>query len=167
VTSDQAAFLAFTRRVVALRRAFPVLRRRKFFQGRSIRGAGVKDIAWLDPSGREMTDANWQSPDARALGVLLPGDAIDELDDRAQRVISGTLLLLYNAGDTPVEFRLADEGSRTAWLPVLDTARPCDAVEPCPGGGCYELAPHSMAVLQRVPRRHEDRTRHPEGSVIS
>ena len=26
----------------------PVLRRRKFFQGRGIRGADVQDIAWLD-----------------------------------------------------------------------------------------------------------------------
>jgi glycogen operon protein len=150
LSSDQASFLSFTRQLVALRRTYPVLRRRKFFQGRSIRGAGVKDICWLDPSGQEMTDAGWQSPDARALGVLLAGDAIDELDERAQRIVSDTLLVLYNAGETPVEFRLPNEGSSTGWLPVVDTARACDGGTPCEGDALYELAPHSMAVLRRV-----------------
>ena len=62
-----------------------MLRRRKFFQGRRIRGADVQDIAWLDASGREMTDEVWNSPDVRCLGVRLNGDAIDELDERGER----------------------------------------------------------------------------------
>ena len=62
-----------------------MLRRRKFFQGRRIRGADVLDIAWLDPSGREMTDETWSSPDVRCLGVRLNGDAIDEVDERGER----------------------------------------------------------------------------------
>ena len=49
-------FLDFTRRVIRIWKENPVLRRRKFFQGRRIRGADVQDIAWLDASGREMTD---------------------------------------------------------------------------------------------------------------
>src|SRR5688500_14822733 len=48
-----AAFLAFVRNLIALRRAQPVLRRRRFFLGRSIRGATVKDVAWLDTAARE------------------------------------------------------------------------------------------------------------------
>ena len=44
------------RRVIRIWKDHPVLRRRKFFQGRRIRGAEVFDITWLDPSGREMTD---------------------------------------------------------------------------------------------------------------
>jgi isoamylase len=39
-----------------------VLRRRKFLQGRRIRGADVTDIAWLDPTGGEMTDETWNAP---------------------------------------------------------------------------------------------------------
>ena len=49
-------FLEFSRRVIRIWKDHPVLRRRKFFQGRRIRGAEVFDITWLDPSGREMTD---------------------------------------------------------------------------------------------------------------
>ena len=43
-----------SRRLVHFRLSQPVLRRRKYFQGRSIRGGDVKDVAWLAPDGREM-----------------------------------------------------------------------------------------------------------------
>jgi glycogen operon protein len=86
LTPSQREFLEFTQRLVHLRRQQPVLTRRKYFQGRSIRGAGVKDIYWLDPSGREMTDEAWTAPFVRSLGVLMVGDAIDDVDERGRRV---------------------------------------------------------------------------------
>ena len=86
-----------------------MLRRRKFFQGRRIRGADVLDIAWLDPSGREMTDETWNSPDVRCLGVRLNGDAIDEVDERGERIVGDTLLILLNAGEDAVPFSLPDD----------------------------------------------------------
>lgn len=82
LTPTQQEFLDFTRRLVHFRRRQPVLTRRTYFQGRSIRGASVKDIYWLDPSGREMTDEAWNAPFVRSLGVLMVGDAIDEVDER-------------------------------------------------------------------------------------
>ena len=76
-------------RVHAPARAVPPRRsrccmRRKYFQGRAIRGADVKDIYWLDPSGREMTDEAWNAPSVRSLGVLMVGDALDEVDERGR-----------------------------------------------------------------------------------
>ena len=44
-----------------------------------------------------MTDATWNAPHARALGVMLAGDAITELDARGERVRDDTLLILLNA----------------------------------------------------------------------
>ena len=42
----------------------PVFQRRKFFQGRSIRGEGVKDVSWFGPDGKiygiELLNANEQ-----------------------------------------------------------------------------------------------------------
>src|SRR6185437_1475074 len=99
-------FLEFTRRIIRIWRENPVLRRRKFFQGRRIRGAEVIDIAWLDPAGAEMTDEMWTSPDIRSLGVRLNGDAILEVNERGERIMGATLLLLLNAGDTPASFVL-------------------------------------------------------------
>jgi isoamylase len=163
---ERAAFLEFTRRVVRLRREQPVLRRRKFFQGRAIRGAGVKDIAWLDPSGQEMTDQHWHSPDARALGVLLSGDAIGELDERGRQVRGHTLLVLYNAGDEAVAFRLPADGGVRGWQELVDTADPVRHGQVRAPATPYTLTAHSMAVLQQVlmEERHEDGTLRVTGS---
>ena len=51
----------FTARLAALRRAHPVFRRQRFFQGRPIRGSSIDDIAWLRPDGRHMTEQDWDS----------------------------------------------------------------------------------------------------------
>jgi NAD(P)-dependent dehydrogenase (short-subunit alcohol dehydrogenase family) len=61
VTPEKQAFLDFARRVVKIRREQPVLQRRRFFHGRAIRGTAIRDILWLNPAGREMTDEDWQA----------------------------------------------------------------------------------------------------------
>jgi len=148
----QREFLAFVRQLVRLRRTEPVLRRRKFFQGRAIRGKGVKDISWLGPSGQEMTDRLWSSPDARALGVLLSGASIDELDERGQPTRGNTLLVLYNAADAPLDFQLPSDGVVHWWEPLLDTARSQPSSSRLASGDAYSLAPHSLALLRRDDR---------------
>ncbi|MDX6382359.1 MAG: isoamylase, partial [Rubrobacteraceae bacterium] len=60
-------FLQFVRRMIQMRKEHPVFRRRRFFQGRGIQGAGEKDITWLTPEGREMTDEEWDNSVARSL----------------------------------------------------------------------------------------------------
>ena len=99
LTDEQKALCEFIAELVHFRLAQPVLRRRKFFQGRSIRG-GVKDVAWFAPDGREMTDEAWNADFVRSLGMLLSGDAIDEVDERGEPIIGDTLLVLLNAHTT-------------------------------------------------------------------
>ena len=150
LTAEQRDFLEFTRRMIVIWRTQPVLRRRRFFQGRPIRGAGVKDICWLNASGREMTDADWNAPEARRLGVLLAGNAIEEVDARGQHIVGDTLLILLNADASPTAFTYPADG-RGNWELLVDTARPTlsdVALE----GDRYELDAHSMAVL-RLRRR--------------
>jgi len=147
LTLAQQQFLAFTRRLVRFRRSQPVLMRRRFFQGRAIRGVGVKDIYWLDPSGREMTDKAWNSPSARALGVLMVGDALEEVDERGRPVHGDTLLILLNAHHLEVRFALPAIGPHTSWLRVVDTIAPyveekCDA-----SGATYPLQGRTLALF--------------------
>jgi len=147
-TPERRDFLDFTRRVIRVWKEHPVLRRRKFFQGRRIRGADVLDIAWLDPSGREMTDSPWSSPDVRCLGVRLNGDAIHEVDERGARIIGDTLLLMLNAAEQPVAFTLPTTAPEERWETLLDTADPWAPPRRLRAGGRYELLPRSMAVLK-------------------
>ncbi|MGH8057253.1 MAG: glycogen debranching protein GlgX, partial [Candidatus Entotheonellia bacterium] len=113
--------LEFTRRLIQFRHQHPVLRRRKFFQGRRIRGSEVKDLAWFRPDGKEMTDEDWQNPYARCLGLRLAGDAIEDVDDRGNRIVDDTLLILLNAHYEPIPFVLPAHRRKVRWDLVLDT----------------------------------------------
>ncbi len=148
----QQELLDFTRQVIALWREQPVLHRRKFFQGRSIRGSDIKDITWLEPSGQEMTDESWDSGFVRSLGMLLAGDMIDETDERGQRIVGDTLLLLLNAHHEAVAFQLPPLAQGESWECVLDTASGILPKVPVPQTlAGYHLAGRSLAVL-RLPR---------------
>jgi glycogen operon protein len=153
--AEQKAFLEFTRRVIRIWRDHPVLRRRKFFQGRKIRGAGVVDIAWIDPSGREMTDEAWSSPDVRCLGVRLNGDAINETDERGEVIVGDTLLILLNASNSDVPFALPDTGPAERWETLVDTADPWSATRWLMATERYPLPAQSMTVL-RLGSRNRD-----------
>ena len=153
--ADDREFLEFTRRLIRIWKENPVLRRRKFFQGRRIRGAEVLDIAWLDPSGREMTDAMWNSPDVRCLGVRLNGDAIDEVNERGERITGETLVLLLNAAESPISFALPAARREERWEMLIDTADPWLPSRRLTAGERYLLQARSMAVL-RLNSRKED-----------
>src|SRR6202041_4023221 len=66
--------LAFTQKLARLRRRHPVFRRRRFFTGAypgagDGTGAGTVDIAWLTPSGDEMTESDWRASYAKSVAV--------------------------------------------------------------------------------------------------
>ena len=60
--------LAFTKFLLKIYREHPVLRRRRFFQGRAIRGSEIKDITFFRHDGQEMNDEDWNNPIAKTLG---------------------------------------------------------------------------------------------------
>ncbi len=119
---DRAA-LEFTRHVFAIRMQNPVLRRRSFFSGRPVSENGVKDLIWLRPDGQEMTDGDWHDPDNRVLGMLVPGEATDEVDERGRLIKGDTLLLLLNASGRSRYFTLPQLDEPGIWRDVANTAR--------------------------------------------
>ncbi len=141
-------FLSFVKKVIKIRKDHAVLRRRKFFQGRRIRGKDVLDITWLDASGREMADDTWSSPGVRCLGVRLNGDAIDELDERGERIVGATLVILLNAGVDAIPFVLPSTAASERWETLLDTADPWQPPRALRGRERYQLQSRSMAVLR-------------------
>jgi len=109
------------RALAALRRGHPVFRRRRFFRGRPS-SVGLGDIAWLTPSGREMTGLDWGASYGKAMAVFLNGDAITEPGPHGERVADDSFLLLFNAHSDPVTFTLPAERFGRSWEVVLDTA---------------------------------------------
>ena len=149
---DQA-LLRFTQRLVRIRQEQPTLRRRKFFQGRRIRGSEVKDLTWFRPDGAEMTDAEWTDASLSALALRLAGDAIDERDRHGNRIRGDTLLILLNAGHHDVPFRLPplDRQGKTCWEVMVDTADPDDS-QPAhwDGGLDVPLRARSVVLCRRT-----------------
>jgi glycogen operon protein len=115
----------------------------------------VQDIAWLDPSGAEVTDAMWTSPDMRAIGVRLNGDAIQEVDERGRRITGDTVLLLLNAGEETVSFTLPAAAPIERWETLFDTADPWQPPRRLRGGDRYELHGRAMAALKLNNRRDD------------
>jgi glycogen operon protein len=145
----------FVRRMATIRREHPVFRRRRFFQGRPLRGAHVEDIAWLQPSGEPMTDEDWDNGYARSLAVFLNGSAIRESDSRGERIIDDSFLLLFNAHHEPITFTIPDATYGEAWTVEVDTAAPLfdvAAVVPrtAKPGGEFTAEGRSVLVLRRT-----------------
>ena len=124
-----AELVTFTRALIALRAEHPVFHRRRWFQGRPIRGGDVGDIAWFRPDGVEMSDEDWSQGNARSLTVWLNGDGIVEPDARGEAVHDDTFALLVNAHYEPLVFRLPPEDWGAAWETVIDTDRPVGGLQ--------------------------------------
>ncbi|HEX7321744.1 MAG TPA: glycogen debranching protein GlgX, partial [Mycobacterium sp.] len=125
LAEKSADLVSFTRTVAKLRTDHPVFRRRRFFEGRPMRGGGeTRDVAWLTPAGQEMTQQDWDAEFGRCVMVFLNGDALREPDIRGQRIIDDSFLLCFNAGDHAVDFCTPDGDYAQQWTAVLDTNDP-------------------------------------------
>jgi isoamylase len=144
---ERRAFLEFCRRAIRLMRDHAVLRRRRFPEGRRLRGADAKDIMWLAPGGHEMTEDEWNADHVKCLGVRLSGDAIGEVGEDGRPIVGDTLLYLLNAWTNSIGFTLPSFAVRVRWRTVLDTFDDGRVGEIHAGGASYELAGHSLAVF--------------------
>ncbi|MBI3054925.1 MAG: glycogen debranching protein GlgX [Betaproteobacteria bacterium] len=151
LTPDRTRLLEFTRRMIALRRAHPVFRRRDFFQGRPIHGGSVKDIVWFKPDGTEMNDEEWNQHFARSLGVLLAGQGLTETDQRGRPVTDLDFLLLFNAHHEEIAFSLPNHAAARRWLVVIDTTHEDGLAHDgtFDGGSPYPLKGRSLALLRQ------------------
>ncbi len=144
------ALLGFTIRMIRLRQSQPVLQRRRFFRGAHFHDSSLKDLAWFRPDGSEMTEEDWRQPYIRSLSYLLGGDSIATPDERGQRIVGDTLLVLMNAHHEAVPYTLPAIEWGHEWEILLDTAGASDAKrDRLYASGVVEVAPRSLVVLSR------------------
>jgi glycogen operon protein len=157
LTKEQKDFFQFTKKVIQFLKANPVLRRRKFFQGRHIRGSEIKDISWFGPTGREMNDEEWNAGFVRCLGMRLAGDAMGEVDKKGNPIFGETLLILLNAHHESIPFVLPAHKKGTRWSLRLDTTFEDlhDMGGMARGGRTYSLQGRSLAVFHLTTGRRE------------
>ena len=122
LAGDDGDLTEFLAGLVRLRLSHPALHRRRFF--------AEGEIQWLRPDGREMTDADWSEPFARAVAVTSA---------------TGPLMLLVNAWWEPLTFQLPERLRGEPTSIVVDTAGDGTAVV----GAEVTVGPRSLLVLSR------------------
>ena len=128
----------------AIRKSTGAFGRHDFLKGFQNSETGLKDVYWLAPEGREMTEMDWHDPERRTLGCQF-GNELGEAD---------RLLLLFNASAEAAPFILGDEFPGTAWRPVVDTANesglPMTKAETLKPGGKVDLKARSLQVFRHI-----------------
>ncbi|MGD0377396.1 MAG: glycogen debranching protein GlgX [Streptosporangiaceae bacterium] len=138
--------LDYTKRLIALRREHPVLRRRRWFQGLPIRGS--VDLGWSKPDGTEMGDDDWDAGSTGSVGVFLNGEAITDRDRRGQRVTDESFLLLFNAHHEAIDWTLPKQWGQW-WELVIETAGPDREGTVLASSETLQVRGRSVIVLQR------------------
>jgi glycogen operon protein len=134
---EARSLMEFTRRLIELRRAHPLFRRRTWFRGRA---ETAPDVVWLNYEGVEMTDQEWNRSSARCLGALISGRGLGERDERGAPVVDTDLLLLLNSNEGDVPFPLPSG----RWGLLVDTSLDSPSFE-----NTYPLRGRSLVLLAR------------------
>lgn len=138
-----ADFLRFTRMMIALRKAHPILRRRTFFS--SARRGQPPEIVWhgVEPAKPDF------SPQSRALAFALDGRRLDRPD-----FVDRDIYAAMNASDVPLNFTVPAAPSGRRWRRVVDTELPSpydivpeDDGPLVPVSQTYRVQARSMIVL--------------------
>jgi isoamylase len=115
---------AFVARLIAMRRAHPVLRQRRFLHGEARPTDGLPDVAWRRADGQVPSAADWHDAGFRCLCVELrmAADGPDAPD---------AIFAVFNTGPTvPLVLPAAAHG----WQLILNTTQPEAPLGPWPKG---------------------------------
>ena len=146
VRPEGRELLNFVRKLIVLRKKYPILHRGRFLTGAYNEQLDVKDVMWLTTTGVEMTSDNWSDENNRCLGMLLDGRA---QATGIKRIGSdATLLLVVNSDHRSAAFTLPQVVQGSQWLALIDTNVP-EQVDPRPlqFGYVYPVIPRSLVLL--------------------
>jgi glycogen operon protein len=110
-----AALLAFTRRLIALRAAHPALRQGRFLHG-DARADGVADVEWLGFDGGEV---GWRDPGLARFCLLVRCSAEAPFETSEDAVA-----IAFNGAPEAADLTLPQAPGPRVWVRELDTAAP-------------------------------------------
>ncbi|MEO7851348.1 MAG: glycogen debranching protein GlgX, partial [Rubrivivax sp.] len=140
-----AALQAFVRRLLALRKALPVLRRNRFLTGNFNTELALKDLSWLAPDGSEMSAEQWDDGNTRCVGMLLDGRA--PVSSIPRPGTDATVLLVFNGWHEGVEFTLPPLARDARWQRLFDTALASQQRADFARGEVYAVGGRSVLAL--------------------
>jgi glycogen operon protein len=157
IRESEQELVDFVRKLIALRKAYPILHRGRFIVGEYNEELEVKDATWFAPDGQEMTPQQWQDGFAKCFGVVLDGRA--QPTGLHRRGDDATLFIVMNAHHDDVSFTLPDVPEGDSWLCLLDTIAPADIGErPHPFRSVYDVPGRSFVVFALARQNRESRS---------
>jgi len=147
----EAELFEFTQKLIVLRRVHPVFRRREFLNGTEEEGSGLPDVCWFRTDGDKMAGSDWQDR-GPVVGMFLNGDGITAPDEKGERLLDESFLLLFNGHHEASAFTLPDRRFGERWTLVFDTADPTAEAGSIEVGarGDVEMVARSLKLLRRV-----------------
>ncbi len=137
-----------TKAALRLRREHPALRQRHFLEGRPTVEGGPKDLAWIHPEGREMTDADWFDEGLHTFGMFVSGDPLRARGPRGEVLHDASFLLWFNAHPEPGKARLPVNQWVRRGEVVLSTDTGHPVGEQLAAGTVIDIEPRSLIVLR-------------------
>ena len=112
-------FMEFTQRLIAFRKAHPVLRQKLFLHSRERMIDGVEDLFWWREDGAPMGTIDWHDPARKVLAV----EKRTAAGTPAYAASEYAVLTIFNAGPE-VSFQLPSAPSGQRWRHDIDSANP-------------------------------------------
>ncbi|MEL7026998.1 MAG: glycogen debranching protein GlgX, partial [Pseudomonadota bacterium] len=137
--------LSFTKRLIAFRKAHPVLAQRLFLHSNERAIDGAPDLFWRREDGQPMTEADWHD----AKRALLAVEMRIASGTPAYRSVEDTVFMIFNAGED-AEVLVPKPSANHAWSLHLSTAEP-DAAPRLIVGETVSSPADSVAVLVLQP----------------
>jgi glycogen operon protein len=137
-----------TRAALALRREHPALRQRHWFEGRPTIRGGPKDLAWLHPSGREMSPEDWHDPELRTVGMFVSGQPLRAPGPRGEQQVDSSFMIWFGSGWLPQRVSLPENDWVQRGEVVLSTDSRLAVGTVVEAGGELTVGRRSVVVLQ-------------------
>jgi isoamylase len=145
LAEEHKGMIDFVRKLTSLRSKYAVLRRNLFLNGAYNEELRVKDVTWIHPSGKEMTDETWRDAGLRCIGMLIDGRA--QMTGIRERGSEATLLLVFNGHHEPGKFVLPAPVDGEKWQLQLDTSDPSNAGQLFAPNEARDTAARSVTVF--------------------
>ena len=139
-----------TKAALRLRREHPALRQRHFFEGRPTIRGGPKDLAWLHPSGREMSGDDWYDPTMTTLGMFVSGAPLRSPGPHGEQQVDKSFAMYFNSGDRSVQVELPANDWVHSGEVALSTDPKLPIGTPVKTGDRLLLGGRSVVVLREV-----------------
>ncbi|CAF1276014.1 unnamed protein product [Didymodactylos carnosus] len=153
--------LAFTQKLIELRRRHPVFRRRRWFRGQPVKDGEIEDIAWFKFDGKHMQEEDWQHDYAKSFGVFINGRGMRSRTSLGVRVVDDSFYIIFNAYHGCIDYKLPSKEYAEDWTKVLDTSKGYvvtdgDEGEKFKADGTITVHDNSILLLHHAILKHEN-----------